>query len=57
MIAGADDGAELQDALEEMTHQRTVPNVFIDKEHIGGNSDMQAKRSQLPKMLKSAGAL
>ncbi|KAJ9637330.1 Glutaredoxin [Coniosporium apollinis] len=52
-----DDGAAIQDALEEMTHQRTVPNVFIDKKHIGGNSDLQSKKKELPNLLKSAGAV
>ncbi|KAI5853483.1 putative glutaredoxin Grx1 [Tricharina praecox] len=51
-----DDGAELQEALAELTGQRTVPNIFIDKQHIGGNSDLQAKKSQLPQLLKAAGA-
>jgi len=40
-----------------MTHQRSVPNIFIAKKHIGGNSDLQAKKSQLPKMLKDANAI
>ncbi|KAI9737514.1 MAG: hypothetical protein M1834_009669 [Cirrosporium novae-zelandiae] len=52
-----DDGAALQDALEEITHQRTVPNIFISQKHIGGNSDLQAKKSELPTLLKTAGAL
>ncbi|KAK8221353.1 thioredoxin-like protein, partial [Phyllosticta capitalensis] len=52
-----DDGAAIQDALEEMTGQRSVPNIFIDKKHIGGNSDLQAKKSQLPELLKAAKAL
>jgi glutaredoxin 3 len=43
--------------LQELSGQRTVPNVFIDKKHIGGNSDLQAKKAQLPDLLKSAGAL
>ncbi|KAL3624263.1 hypothetical protein CASFOL_033079 [Castilleja foliolosa] len=30
------DGSEIQDALKEWTGQRTVPNVFIGGEHIGG---------------------
>ncbi|KAI5804467.1 putative glutaredoxin Grx1 [Geopyxis carbonaria] len=51
-----DDGSEIQDALAELTGQRTVPNVFIDHKHIGGNSDLQAKKSELPSLLKSAGA-
>jgi len=52
-----DDGSALQNALEEMTGQRSVPNIFIAKEHIGGNSDLQAKKSQLKNMLKEANAL
>jgi len=52
-----DDGAALQDALEEITNQRTVPNVFINHKHIGGNSDLQAKKSQLPQLLKDAQAI
>jgi len=52
-----DDGAAIQDALEEMTHQRSVPNIFIGQKHIGGNSDLQAKKSQLPSILKEAHAL
>ncbi|KAJ9100183.1 hypothetical protein QFC19_005716 [Naganishia cerealis] len=39
------DGGELQNALFELTGQRTVPNVFIGGEHIGGNSDVQALKS------------
>lgn len=40
------DGNEIQDALQELTGQRTVPNIFIAGEHIGGNSDLQALKSQ-----------
>lgn len=40
-----DDGAEIQEALLEITGQRTVPNVFIAGEHIGGNSDVQTLHS------------
>lgn len=40
-----------------MTKQRSVPNIFIGKRHIGGNSDLQAKRGELPDMLKSCHAL
>jgi glutaredoxin 3 len=52
-----DDGAAIQDALEEISGQRSVPNIYIKKQHIGGNSDLQAKKSQLPELLKDAGAL
>ncbi|KAJ1328924.1 glutaredoxin 3 [Microdochium nivale] len=51
------DGSALQDALEEISGQRTVPNVYIGQKHIGGNSDLQAQKSQLSSLLKSAGAL
>jgi glutaredoxin 3 len=52
-----DDGAALQDALQEITNQRSVPNVFINQKHIGGNSDLQARKNELPQLLKDAGAL
>ncbi|MCJ1478336.1 hypothetical protein MMC13_007014 [Lambiella insularis] len=52
-----DDGAAIQDALEEMTGQRSVPNIFIKQKHIGGNSDLQGKKGQLPGLLKEAGAV
>ncbi|PMD58339.1 putative glutaredoxin [Hyaloscypha bicolor E] len=52
-----DDGRAIQDALEEINGQRSVPNIYIKKQHIGGNSDLQAKKSQLPQLLKDAGAL
>lgn len=53
----ADDGPAIQDALEELTSQRSVPNIFINKKHIGGNSDLQARKADLPGLLKEAGAL
>jgi glutaredoxin 3 len=31
------DGGAMQDALLELTGQRTVPNVFINGKHLGGN--------------------
>ncbi|KIW16004.1 glutaredoxin [Exophiala spinifera] len=52
-----DDGAALQDALEEITGQRSVPNIFIAQKHIGGNSDIQARKGELDGLLKSAGAI
>lgn len=52
-----DDGEAIQDALQDITRQRTVPNVFINHKHIGGNSDVQAKKSELPDLLKEAGAV
>jgi glutaredoxin 3 len=52
-----DDGAALQDALQDLTGQRTVPNIFIKQKHIGGNSDLQAKKGELNNLLKDAGAV
>ncbi|KAF3491719.1 glutaredoxin [Arthroderma uncinatum] len=52
-----DDGPAIQDALQQLTKQRTVPNIFINHQHIGGNSDLMARSSQLPQLLKDAGAL
>lgn len=52
-----DDGSEIQAALAEKTGQSTVPSVWISKKHIGGNSDLQAKKKDLPELLKDAGAL
>ncbi|KAK7463554.1 Glutaredoxin [Stygiomarasmius scandens] len=37
-----DEGSAIQSYLAEKTGQRTVPSVFINKRHIGGNSDAQA---------------
>jgi len=51
------DGAAIQDALEGISDQRSVPNIFINKKHIGGNSDLQAKKRELPELLKAAGAV
>jgi len=52
-----DDGSAIQAALGEMTGQTSVPNIFIAKKHIGGNSDLQAKKGDLPSLLKDAGAV
>ena len=51
-----EDGAAIQDALHALTGQRTVPNVFIARKHIGGNSELQA-RSDLKDLLSAAGAV
>lgn len=57
LIEATDDGAAIQDALAEMTSQRSVPNIFIAKKHIGGNSELQSKKGELPQMLKDAQAV
>jgi len=53
-----DDGDEIQAALLQISGQRTVPNVFVGKEHIGGNSDLVARKDgDLRDLLRAAGAL
>jgi len=52
-----EDGADIQAALKELSGQSSVPNIYIKQAHIGGNSDLQAKRGELPTLLKDAGAL
>ncbi len=37
------DGSAIQDALKDITGQKTVPNIFINGIHIGGCSDLKAK--------------
>lgn len=50
-----DNGAEIQSALLDMTGQRTVPNVFIKGQHLGGNDATQAaaKNGKLEEMMKN----
>lgn len=58
MTRSTDNGSAIQDALQEMTGQRTVPNIFIGKKHIGGNSDLEAKKGkELEELLRSVGAI
>ena len=47
-------GAEIQQELYRMTGQRTVPSVFVNTVHLGGNSDTQAaaKSGKLQEMVK-----
>ncbi|KAI0546902.1 putative glutaredoxin [Xylaria curta] len=52
-----DDGPAIQSALQEISGQRTVPNIYIGQKHIGGNSDLQAKSGELKTLLKEVGAL
>ncbi|EDU39485.1 GrxC Glutaredoxin [Pyrenophora tritici-repentis] len=52
-----DDGSAMQAALGDLTGQTSVPNIFIAQKHIGGNSDLQAKKGELPNLLKEAGAV
>ncbi len=34
------DGSQIQSQLAQMTKQRTVPNIFINKKHVGGCDDL-----------------
>ncbi|KAF1958300.1 glutaredoxin [Byssothecium circinans] len=52
-----DDGSDIQSALKDITGQGTVPNIFIGTQHIGGNSELQAKKGDLSTLLKDAGAI
>ncbi|KAK0754489.1 thioredoxin-like protein [Schizothecium vesticola] len=55
--------SDLQDALFEITGQRTVPNIYINKQHIGGDSDFQAvvkngkDGKNIEELLQAAGAI
>merc|ERR1719343_748091 len=46
-------GDEIQENLLEVSGQKTVPNVFINGEHLGGNDDTQKaiKEGKLQDML------
>jgi len=37
-----DEGKDIQASLQEMTGQRTVPNVFVNGKHLGGCDDTMA---------------
>jgi glutaredoxin 3 len=52
-----DNGKAIQKVLRDITGQTTVPNIFIDGKHIGGNSDLQARRAELPELIGRAGVL
>ncbi|KAL1838752.1 hypothetical protein VTJ49DRAFT_2250 [Mycothermus thermophilus] len=57
------DGDDIQNALHQMTGQRTVPNIFIGRVHIGGNSDLESvvkngkDGKKIEELLADAGAL
>ncbi|XP_057410943.1 thioredoxin reductase 3 isoform X2 [Balaenoptera acutorostrata] len=43
-----DDGASVQEVLSEITNQRTVPSIFVNKVHVGGcDRTFQAHQSGL----------
>jgi len=51
------DGIEIQQALAALTGQRTVPNIFIGPNHIGGASELAkaVQEGQVKKMLDDLG--
>lgn len=57
------DGDDIQAALFKMTGHRTVPNIFIGRIHIGGNSDLESvvqngkDGKKIEDLLKEAGAV
>ncbi|KAL7007493.1 hypothetical protein EMMF5_002957 [Cystobasidiomycetes sp. EMM_F5] len=49
------EGSAIQDYLESTTGQRTVPSVWIQKEFIGGSSDLaKIPQKQLEQKVKAA---
>lgn len=44
-LDGRDDGPDIQNALLEITGQKTVPSVWIKGKHIGGSDDTAAANS------------
>ncbi|EAU92516.1 hypothetical protein CC1G_00735 [Coprinopsis cinerea okayama7 len=51
-----DNGSAIQDYLQQKTGQRTVPNVFVESQHIGGSDDTKAalESGKLAKLLTAA---
>lgn len=48
------EGADVQNYLQQKTGQRTVPNIFIYGQHIGGSDSLSQAQSsgELKKLLK-----
>ncbi|XP_038056920.1 glutaredoxin-like [Patiria miniata] len=53
------DAPDIQKVLYDITGISTVPSVFIDKEHIGGGTDVQLKQEsgELEKLLREKGII
>ena len=49
-----EDGATIQNALHQMTGRRTVPNVFVKGQSIGGGDDTERlyNSGELQKMVE-----
>ena len=59
LIGAIGDTTEIQDYLQQLTGARTVPQVFIGKECIGGYTDLVNihERGELLTRIKQIGAL
>lgn len=51
------DRKTIQQIPRSIYGQSTVPNIFINGNHMGGNSDLQARKAELPELHNRAGAL
>ncbi|KDQ62883.1 hypothetical protein JAAARDRAFT_28858 [Jaapia argillacea MUCL 33604] len=53
-----EDGSDIQNYLLEKTGQRTVPNIFINKEHVGGCDAVTSldKNGKLAALVKASDA-
>ncbi|GAA5810532.1 hypothetical protein MFLAVUS_003955 [Mucor flavus] len=51
------DGEAIQKVLAELTKQNTVPNIFVNQQHVGGADALNAAvtSGKLQKLLKEAG--
>ncbi|KAI9013824.1 glutaredoxin [Phycomyces nitens] len=51
-------GPSIQQALQELTGQKTVPNIFINQKHIGGYDALKSAldSGKLQSLLKNTGA-
>jgi glutaredoxin len=47
-----DEGAAIQDAMEKISGQRTVPNIHIMEEFKGGNDEIQEMGPELDHLLQ-----
>ncbi|KAF2758078.1 glutaredoxin-domain-containing protein [Pseudovirgaria hyperparasitica] len=52
-----DDGDAIKAALSQENGSNTVPMIYIGGEFVGGNSDLQGIKKDLPEKLKKAGAV
>ncbi|KAG9011275.1 glutaredoxin [Tulasnella sp. JGI-2019a] len=57
-IDEVDGGSDIQAYLLEKSGQRTVPNIYINETHVGGNDDLQKAKSdgKLAKLLAASTA-